>query len=167
MPSSKKNRSHVDHVKRPINSFMLWTKTYRPILFKQNPNVNNSVISILLGQKWNALSYKEKKIYKDKAEQVKLEHKEQNPDYIFRPTKKIKNIKNNTNTIKKNTNNKKIKNQSYIPLIINANKQIKSLQTRTHAKNDSLVPIYFTDNWLNYKEYYNYYEDIELFYSKL
>ena len=37
----------------------------------------------------------------------------------------------------------------------------------TQSSRVILAPNNFNDNWLTYKEGYNYYEDIELFYSKL
>lgn len=163
MPSSKRKYCQSkQHIKRPANSFMLWAQITRPIFFKHKPRLNNSAISKLLGQLWNILSSKDKQIYKDKALKVKLEHKAQYPNYIFSPKKKI-------DTIKK---------QTYIPLIINANKQIKMLKTQAHAhehaqnydvlpSNDNILPSNFNVQWINYKEDFDYYETIELFYSKL
>ena len=89
MPSSKcKQCVPVDHVKRPANSFMIWSQTERSKVSIKYPDVNNSVISEILGKQWKALSIKERQKYKDKAYQVKLEHQAQFPNYIFRPTKK-------------------------------------------------------------------------------
>ena len=70
-----KIKDKEQHIKRPANSFMIWTQDNRTKLFNENSTLNNAEISKLLGQKWNTLSNKEKQIYKDKAEQVKKEHK--------------------------------------------------------------------------------------------
>ena len=194
---SKKN---CDYIKRPANIFMIWAQTYRKKIFEDNTTLNNAEISKLLGQQWKTLSNKEKQIYKDKAEQVKEEHKIQFPNYKYRPEKKIgtiktiktikpKSCKNKTiKTIKtkskscKRKTTRKIKtniskNENYMQLTININKpkQKHSLDKKeikdtplTHTINSEMkLNINFNDNWLTYNEGYNYYEDIELFYSKL
>ena len=182
-----KVKNKKQHIKRPANSFMIWTQDNRTKLFNENSTLNNAAISKLLGQKWNTLSNKEKQIYKDKAEQVKQEHKIQYPNYKYRPEKKIGTIniiktiktksckKATTKTIKTNT----FKNEKYMPLTININKPKTkhSLNEKSKRKINTSIKhtinskmnlnINFNDNWLTYKEGYNYYEDIELFYSKL
>ena len=49
------------------------------------------------------------------------------------------------------------------------NKKKRKINTSiNHTINSKMnLNINFNDNWLTYKEGYNYYEDIELFYSKL
>ena len=64
-----------------------------------------------------------------------------------------------------------------MPLIININKpkqkhnlnkkEIINTPIIDTINNKMNLNINFNDNWLTYKEGYNYYEDIELFYSKL
>jgi hypothetical protein len=174
-----KDKEH--HIKRPANSFMIWAQTYRKKVFEDNTTLNNAEISKLLGQQWKNLSNEEKQIYKDKADQVKQEHKIQYPNYKYRPERKIETIKTKsckktpTKTIKTNT----FKNKKYMPLTININKpktkhslnekSKKKINTSIkHTINSKMnLNINFNDNWLTYKEGYNYYEDIELFYSKL
>ena len=150
-----KIKDKEQHIKRPANSFMIWTQDNRTKLFNENSTLNNAEISKLLGQKWNTLSNKEKQIYKDKAEQVKKEHKRKYPDYIYRPKHKLETMTTiNTNIVKPKT---------YMPLTININKQNQSYNVNSKMN----LTINFNDNWLTYKEGYNYYEAIELFYSKL
>lgn len=176
-----KFKNKNQHIKRPPNSFMLWTQTYRKKLFETNPTLKNAEISKLLGQQWKHLSSEEKQIYKDKSEQVKKEHKIQYPNYKYRPERKIETIKTKsckktpTKIIKTNT----FKNEKYMPLTININKPKtkhnlkKKLKRKIntsikHTINSKMnLNINFNDNWLTYKEGYNYYEDIELFYSKV
>ena len=181
-----KIKVNEQHIKRPSNSFMVWSQDNRTILFKENPTLKNAEISKLLGKKWNELSNDAKKIYKDKAKKVAQEHKRQYPNYIYRPKKKLATMKpikttkashsckkRKARTIK--TNRFKIK--PYIPLTININKpktkhslnKITNINTPiTHNINDKMnLNINFNDNWLTYNEEYNYYEDIELFYSKI
>lgn len=182
-----KVKNKKQHIKRPANSFMLWAQKNRPILSAENSSLTNSKISTLLGQQWKTLSNDEKKSYKDKAEQVKQEHKIQFPNYKYRPEKKIGTIKTiktiktqsckkaTTKTIKTNT----FKNEKYMPLTININKPKTKHSLNEKSKRKINTPIKhtinskmnlninFNDNWLTYNEGYNYYEDIELFYSKL
>jgi hypothetical protein len=182
-----KVKNKKQHIKRPANSFMLWAQKNRPILSAENSSLTNSEISTLLGQQWKTLSTDEKKSYKDKAEQVKQEHKIQFPNYKYRPEKKIGTIKTiktiktqsckkaTTKTIKTNT----FKNEKYMPLTININKPKTKHSLNEKSKRKINTPIKhtinskmnlninFNDNWLTYNEGYNYYEDIELFYSKL
>ena len=70
-----------DYIKRPMNSFMIWSQEMRPSIIKSNPNVINSEISIMLGQLWLNMSKKQKEIYYKKAETLKLQHMELYPDY--------------------------------------------------------------------------------------
>jgi len=183
-----KDKEH--HIKRPANSFMIWAQTYRKKVFEDNTTLNNAEISKLLGQQWKTLSNEEKQIYKDKAEQVKEEHKIQFPNYKYRPEKKIETIniiktiktkscKKNTTKYSKTINTNTFKNKKYMPLTININnpKTKHSLNKKSKRKINTPIKhtinskmnlnINFNDNWLTYKEGYNYYEDIELFYSKL
>ena len=184
------SKKDCDYIKRPANSFMIWAKKNRTKISKENPILNNAQISKLLGQQWKTLSNEEKQICKDKAKQVKQEHKIQFPNYKYRPKKKIGTI-NIIKTIKtkscKKTTTRKIKtiktntfkNEKYMPLTININKPKTKHSLNEKSKKKINTPIKhtinskmnlnvnFNDNWLTYKEGYNYYEDIELFYSKL
>ena len=157
--------SSPDHIKRPSNSFMLWAQDNRNKLSKDNPTLTNAEISKLLGQKWNTLSNTEKQIYKDKSMRVKQEHKTQYPDYIYRPKHKLGTI--DTYSCKKKT--KKTINTNIVkPETYSLNKKSIINQTISDNINSKInLPINFNDHWLSYKEGYNYYETIELFYSKL
>ena len=164
-----KEQDKEQHIKRPINSFMLWTLEHRRQLCNENSSLNNAEISTLLGQTWNALSNEAKQTYKDKADQVKQEHKRKYPDYIYRPKHKLGTIP----TFKTTT----FTHTPYMPLTINiTNPNQTHSFTKKENKDKTNAPTYnskmnltinFNDNWLTYKEGYNYYEDIELFYSKL
>ena len=79
-----------DYIKRPMNSFMIWSQEMRPSIIKSNPNVINSEISIMLGQLWLNMSKKQKEIYYKKAETLKLQHMELYPDYKYNPQQKEK-----------------------------------------------------------------------------
>ena len=51
----------------PVNSFLLFSNENRKTLQRQNPLLDNTEISSLLGQKWRRLSSGEKLAYKEKA----------------------------------------------------------------------------------------------------
>jgi hypothetical protein len=80
------------HIKRPINSFMIWTKIKRNVIAKENPELSNSDISIYLGMLWNSLPNEEKYIYKLEAEKIKAEHLKSNPGYKYEPKSKKTNL---------------------------------------------------------------------------
>lgn len=166
---------------------MLWTQDNRSLLFKQNPTLSNATISKLLGQKWNQLSNKEKQIYKDKAEQIKMQHKVIYPNYIYTPKQKIRNtdkheLTKTLHSCKRKTTKilqlKHLKTEHYMNFTININnpyinytfnkhKTNELIKHNIHNTNTMNFEINVIGNWLFYKEEYNYYEDIELFYSKL
>ena len=80
------------HIKRPINSFMIWAKQNRPVISKTYPELINADISIYLGMLWNSLPYEEKKIYKLSADKIKAEHLKDNPGYKYEPKSKKTNL---------------------------------------------------------------------------
>ena len=69
------NHNRNGNVKRPMNAFMVWARQSRPCLAAQNPNANNSEISIQLGQRWNQMTEEDKKPYYKEAEFIKHKHK--------------------------------------------------------------------------------------------
>ena len=77
-------------VKRPMNSFMVWAKGQRPIYKKKCPHFQNKDISSLLGEVWNNLSEHEKEASKIEAERIANWHKDQYPDWKYRPQKNLK-----------------------------------------------------------------------------
>ena len=62
------------HIKRPMNAFMAWSKKERRKMVEEGTNLNNSVMSRILGERWKQLSEEEKKTWKVTAEKLKKEH---------------------------------------------------------------------------------------------
>lgn len=82
-----------NHVKRPMNSFMVWAQSARRKLAEQYPHVHNAELSKMLGKLWRMLPAAEKQPYVDEAARLDKRHKEEFPDYKYRPRRRQKAMK--------------------------------------------------------------------------
>uniref|UniRef100_A0A667Z0C8 Transcription factor SOX-30 n=1 Tax=Myripristis murdjan TaxID=586833 RepID=A0A667Z0C8_9TELE len=78
-------------IKRPMNAFMLWSRIHRSSVSQANPTANNADISVQLGYEWSLLSEEQKQPYCDMAYKLKDMHRQQFPDWIYKPQKKKSN----------------------------------------------------------------------------
>ncbi|XP_055345929.1 transcription factor SOX-2-like [Paramacrobiotus metropolitanus] len=88
------NMQHIGetdhHVKRPMNAFMVWSATRRKEIAEENPRMHNSEISKILGSEWKEMSETQKRPYREEAKNIQLIHKQEHPDYKYRPRRQPK-----------------------------------------------------------------------------
>ncbi|XP_036368809.1 transcription factor sox-2-like isoform X4 [Octopus sinensis] len=77
--SGSSSRNKNGNIKRPMNAFMVFGRTYRSTLMKMFPTASNSQISIYLGEIWHKMSPAQQKPYFDESNRIKYKHRKDYP----------------------------------------------------------------------------------------
>lgn len=115
-----KKQKLAEKIKRPMNSFMIWSTEQRKEISKKYPKTHPKEISKYLGEKWkNNVSQAIKDFYKMKADESKMDHSKKYRNYKHKPRPRKKKINSSLPPMRDLTNLNCDKFDSLIPNVPN------------------------------------------------
>lgn len=73
----------LNHIKRPMNAFLLYSQQYRRAFKVLYPGRDNREISTILAKHWREMKPEQKEPYKEKARELMRRTKESHPDFKY------------------------------------------------------------------------------------
>jgi len=86
--ATQTKKHKLNHIKRPMNAFMVWSQLERRKIIEMIPDKHNAEISKELGRRWKLLPEEARQPYIDEAERLRILHQKEYPDYKYKPRKK-------------------------------------------------------------------------------
>ncbi|KAL8674738.1 MAG: hypothetical protein Q9168_000896 [Polycauliona sp. 1 TL-2023] len=78
-------------VPRPRNAFILYRQRHQASVVAQHPGLANPDVSKVIGEQWRQASPESKQYWKNLAEEEKIRHQRQHPDYRYQPRRSGRN----------------------------------------------------------------------------
>ncbi|TRY61453.1 hypothetical protein TCAL_09536 [Tigriopus californicus] len=88
--ATQTKKHKLNHIKRPMNAFMVWSQLERRKIIGVTPDKHNAEISKELGRRWKLLPQESRLPYIEEAERLRILHQKEYPDYKYKPKKKPK-----------------------------------------------------------------------------